>query len=243
MIWAGFLGLAIGNFATNPVYRLPRGESLFARDPYCGDCNAPLKPRDLFPVFSWLATRGKCRYCGAKIPGAYTVTEALCGLFFIALYLKFGFSEQFILCSFGTTALLMLAMMLYIDNFFSDRTLMACMILGMLHRTLLDGNIYGFLGTGYAGVIIGALAWKLSKKPMARDFVSFPIYLKLLAAAGIWLHWLQFTAVLAAAAFVSGARFQVSEKTETQNPKPETLKNWPIELIIIAGVIISVIFA
>lgn len=225
IIWAGFLGLAIGNFATNPIYRLPRNESLFARDPYCGDCNALLKPCDLFPMLSWLSTGGKCRYCGAKVPGAYTLTEALTGLLFIAFYLKFGFSEQFILCAFGTTALLMLAMMLYIDNFFSDRTLVACMALGMLSRTLADGTIYGFAGTAYAGLIAGAVAWKWSKKPMARDFASFPAYLKLLAVAGIWLHWIPLAFFLAAVLASSLLRSE---------------KKWLVEWVIIAGVIISV---
>ncbi len=132
IIWSGFMGLAIGNFATNPIYRLPRGESLFARDPYCGDCNAPLKPRDLFPVLSWLSTGGKCRYCGARVPGAYTVTEALIGAIFVTLYLRLGWSERFVLESFGLTAFVMIAVMLFIDGFFSDRTLVACLMLGML---------------------------------------------------------------------------------------------------------------
>jgi prepilin signal peptidase PulO-like enzyme (type II secretory pathway) len=188
MIWAGFLGLAIGNCATNPIYRLPRGEKLFARDPYCGDCNAPLKPRDLFPVFSWLSTKGKCRYCGASVPGAYTVMEALTGLAFIFYYLTCGFSEPFILLVFGTTTLLMLIMMLVIDKFFSDRTLVACIIFGMLQRTLHDHTLYGFLGGAYIGLIAAVIAWKLSGKPMVRDMAAFPTYLKLLVMAGIWLH-------------------------------------------------------
>jgi len=204
IIWSGFLGLAIGNFATNPIYRLPRCESLFLKDPYCGDCNARLTARDLFPVFSWLSTRGKCRYCGAAVPGAYALTEAAIGILFVICYLEFGFSEYFLLISLGMTAFVMLAMMMYIDQFFSDRTLAACLTLGMVYRTLTEGSIYGFVGCGYAGLIAGALIWKFcSRKPMVRDMAAFPSYLKLLTVAGVWLNPLALITLLIATGIVA----------------------------------------
>lgn len=187
IIWSGFMGLALGNFATNPIYRLPRQESLFGKDPYCGDCDAKLMPKDLFPVLSWLMTRGRCRYCGASVPGAYTVTEALIGLLYVLCYLKFGFCEYFLLAAFGMTAFVMLGMMLTIDNFFSDRTLFAAIACGMVMRTLEEHTIYGFTSSAFMGMIAGAVAWKLSRQPMIRDAVAFPGYLKLLVAAGVWL--------------------------------------------------------
>jgi len=189
LIWSGFLGLAIGNFATNPIFRLPRNFSLFGEDPYCDTCKAPLKPIDLFPIFSWLSTKGKCRYCGGVIPGAYTVVEALILQFFMLSYLKFGFNEQFILVSFGLTCFVMLGAMLHTADFFSNRTFVACAIFGMLYRTLGDASIYGFAATAYAGILVGALVWKLSGQKMVRDFAAFPGYLKLLTLAGIWLHF------------------------------------------------------
>lgn len=228
IIWSGFLGLAIGNFATNPIYRLPRNESLFARDPYCGDCNAPLKPRDLFPVLSWLSTRGKCRYCGAGVPGAYTVAEALTGLLFVVFYLKYGFSERFMLTAFGSTALIMIAMMRYIDGFFSNRTLVAVIMFGMLARTLQDATLYGFLATGYAGLMAGAVAWKLSGKPMARDMGAFPGYLKLLVAAGVWMHPMPFALLL-----VAGLAAAFVEKIFK--------RQWFVEYVLSAGIVVSML--
>lgn len=236
IIWSGFIGLAIGNFATNPIYRLPRGESLFGRDPYCGDCNSLLKPRDLFPVFSWLCTRGKCRYCGAAVPAAYAVTEAIIGLLFVAFYLKYGFSEQFIIAAFGATAFVMLGMMLFIDNFFSDRTLVVCIMLGMLHRVLLDGTMYGFLWTAYAGLIAGVVEWKLSGKPMVRDMAAFPVSLKLLVVAGVWLN---FKPLFILMLFVAVTKV-VSCKLQ-KNGLPEAPWKWLAEWWVMAGVIIGLI--
>jgi len=199
IIWSGFLGLIAGNFATSPIYRLPRGESLFLRDPYCGDCNAKLKPKDLFPVLSWLMTRGKCRYCGAAVPGAYTAIEALTCILFIVCYLQYGFSERFLLVSLGITAFLMLITMLLLDDFFSDKTLVATIVLGMLCRTLLDGTLYGFAGSAFAGLLAGIAIWRISGTPMVRDVTAFPAYLKLLLAAGVWLPLSRLAIVLLAA--------------------------------------------
>jgi leader peptidase (prepilin peptidase) / N-methyltransferase len=65
IIWMLVLGPAVGNYACSVVYRLPRGKTPFERHPYCGHCNADLKPIDLFPIWSWLSTKGKCRF-GAR---------------------------------------------------------------------------------------------------------------------------------------------------------------------------------
>jgi hypothetical protein len=77
--------------------------------------------------------------------------------------------------------------MLTIDNFFSDRTLFAAIACGMVMRTLAEHTIYGFTGAAFMGMIAGAVAWKLSRQPMIRDAAAFPVYLKLLVAAGVWL--------------------------------------------------------
>ena len=97
VIWMIVLGPAIGNYACSVVFRLPRGKTPFERHPYCGHCNADLKPIDLAPILSWFSTRGKCRYCAGPIPGIYTVIEFVCGAVFISYFLHFGINDQFLL--------------------------------------------------------------------------------------------------------------------------------------------------
>jgi len=214
IVWSGFLGLVIGNFSTSPIYRLPRGESLVVQDPYCDTCHAKLGTGDLFPVLSWLKSRGKCRYCGAHVPAIYTVIELLISVLFVLCYLKFGFSERFLLVSLGMTSMVMMLTMLYSNRFFSDRTLLACLILGMLYRTLQDGSIYGFAGGGFTGLLGGVAAWKLSRAPLIRDIRVFPTFLKLLVAAGVWLPLFPLVALIVAVLLlvaVSRNRLQPAE--------------------------------
>ena len=61
------LGAIVGSFVGAALIRLPRGESVVAGRSRCDGCGRMLGMADLVPVVSFLALRGKCRTCGAKI--------------------------------------------------------------------------------------------------------------------------------------------------------------------------------
>lgn len=42
----------------------------------CRSCGTTLGMRDLVPVLSWLAARGRCRHCGAPVSGYYPAVES-----------------------------------------------------------------------------------------------------------------------------------------------------------------------
>ena len=84
------LGAAMGSVLACAADRhgLPTGRSR------CDSCGHVLAPRDLVPLFSFLLSRGKCRYCGAPIPLSCLAAEGLGALAFGALTLRFGPSPQ-----------------------------------------------------------------------------------------------------------------------------------------------------
>lgn len=87
-----FLGLVLGSFATALAYRIPRDISIMKKArSACTSCGRKLTALDLVPLFSWIALRGRCRGCGAKIGWQYPLIElgtlALC----LAFYFRFGF--------------------------------------------------------------------------------------------------------------------------------------------------------
>lgn len=73
------LGLAAGSFLATLVLRAGRGEPVTGRS-RCDCCAAPLAIRDLVPLLSFLAARGRCRHCGARIHHLHPALEALAGL-------------------------------------------------------------------------------------------------------------------------------------------------------------------
>lgn len=62
------IGPAVGNYACSVVYRLPRGKTPFERHPYCGHCNADLKPIDLFPSGHGLAHAENAGIVAVRFP-------------------------------------------------------------------------------------------------------------------------------------------------------------------------------
>lgn len=81
------IGLCVGSYLAALSYRLPRG--VRGKRSACPSCGHQLAARDLVPVLSWLALRGRCRYCVAPIGVRYTLIELGTALIFAALYFVF----------------------------------------------------------------------------------------------------------------------------------------------------------
>lgn len=87
-----FIGTILGSFASFLTYRITSDASVTARDSMCTSCKHKLSFLDLVPLFSWLALRGKCRYCKAQIGCRYPLIEFSAALFSLYLYVIFGLS-------------------------------------------------------------------------------------------------------------------------------------------------------
>lgn len=84
VVVAGVFGLVIGSFLNVVVYRVPAGIPL-TRESRCPHCDAPVRWWQNVPVVSWLALRGKCANCAARISARYPLVEAFTGLAFAGI--------------------------------------------------------------------------------------------------------------------------------------------------------------
>jgi leader peptidase (prepilin peptidase)/N-methyltransferase len=82
-------GLAIGSFLNVIAYRVPLGLSVVSPTSACPGCGAAIEPRDNIPLLSWVLLRGKCRHCAEPISARYIVVEAITGVAFVAVALRF----------------------------------------------------------------------------------------------------------------------------------------------------------
>lgn len=78
-VWSFWVGSSVGSFLNVVAWRMPRGESINGRS-HCPRCLSQLKARDNFPVFGWLALRGRCRSCRLPISPRYPIVEVVVGL-------------------------------------------------------------------------------------------------------------------------------------------------------------------
>lgn len=94
---------------TNELKRLGRlsGAKVSQDRSRCLDCGHTLGPRDLVPLFSWLSTKGKCRYCGRRI-GRF---EPMIELGMAATFLLFSY---FWVSTFGLSPVGLLLLVLWL---------------------------------------------------------------------------------------------------------------------------------
>lgn len=72
-------GVIIGSFLNVCILRIPLKQTIVSKRSHCMSCGHTLAWYDLFPLFSYLFLRGKCRYCKAKISKQYPLVEFING--------------------------------------------------------------------------------------------------------------------------------------------------------------------
>ncbi|MEQ1705555.1 MAG: prepilin peptidase [Rickettsiales bacterium] len=184
IIWAVVMGLAAGNYACSLIHRLPRGRLLLDKAPYCGSCGTLLQVRDLFPVFSAMLLRHRCRYCGTSFPISHTVTEILLASIFVLAFLRYGFGDMFILVCFLASFLIILAAIEVNEKLIMGKVMIMVIVTGMLTRMDIDEGLFGFVLGGLFGAIIGAVIWRKSITKEGHIY-RLPKQAELMAMAGI----------------------------------------------------------
>lgn len=76
------IGLFFGSFFLVVIHRFGSNETFLHGRSRCDHCKKILGPFDLIPVFSFITTVGKCRYCKVKLSRIYPLFELLTGILF-----------------------------------------------------------------------------------------------------------------------------------------------------------------
>ena len=92
------IGLIFGSFLNVLIYRLPIGISLVnPKRSSCTTCKHQIKWYENIPLLSYFFLKGKCSNCNEKISITYPIVELLTASITLLLYIKLGFSIDFIL--------------------------------------------------------------------------------------------------------------------------------------------------
>jgi prepilin signal peptidase PulO-like enzyme (type II secretory pathway) len=149
-------GLCVGSFLNCVIYRLESKKSLKGRS-FCPHCKHALAWQDLFPVFSFLFLKGKCRYCNKKIFIQYPLVEIATGLLFLLIYnLKFEILNQFeifkysnilnLLFLFYITSVLIIIFVYDLKHYIiPDKILFPAIIIAFLYRVFENLIIVAFI--------------------------------------------------------------------------------------------------
>jgi leader peptidase (prepilin peptidase)/N-methyltransferase len=201
ILLGALLGLVIGSFAATVVVRLPEGRNALAGRSACDGCGRTLKAWELLPLASYLASRGKCRTCGAAIDPIHPQIEiatALIGALSAALLPTLPALAAAV---FGWT-LLVLATLDLRHFWLPDRIVLP---LGMAGLAVNAGGV----GPGIAPAAIGAAAgfgvlWAVGAvyQVLRKRRGLGGGDPKLLGAIGAWVGWAPLPFVLLGAALL-----------------------------------------
>jgi len=111
------LGFCVGSFVNALVWRLEHGQSIARGRSKCPNCSHVLSPLDLIPLFSWLALRGRCRYCKKPISIQYPLVELISLAVFVLSYIfwpnTFDTGQWILLATWLATSIGLLALAIY----------------------------------------------------------------------------------------------------------------------------------
>lgn len=210
--WLAVFGAVLGSFLDCAASRWAGGDPHpFAGRSRCASCGHALGARDLVPVFSFLFRRGRCKYCGEKIPAECLLSELAGAAAFLCLGLRFGPAPE--LGQWLVFAALLLALSLtdLARRLLPDRLLLALAANRALWLFLLGQGVREVLEAVKALAVPAALLALvlLMEKRMGREVMGggdikllfvFALYLRwgelllaLLAACLLGLLWAGFT--------------------------------------------------
>lgn len=152
LVLAFISGSVFGSFICCAADRYKDEQSVFDGRSHCPNCGHKLGLLDLFPILSYLFLRGKCRYCGSHIPLRCLITEAIGGIVFLTVALKFGLSVRTLeICL--LSAVLMAVTLIDYDTMEIPDGLIGLGVLIFLVFSLFDGDFYGRLHSGAIGAL------------------------------------------------------------------------------------------
>ena len=177
-------GIVIGSFLNVCIYRIPEHEDIVKTRSHCMSCGRQLKWYDMFPLFSYLFLRGRCRYCKAKLSVQYPLIEAMNGILYVIIVLQNGVNVDSLLYCLLTSALIVLSVIDFRTYEIPLGINLFILALGLIRAALDYHNFLDYLiGLLAVSVVLAILYYATGGRAIGGGDV------KLMAACGLFLGW------------------------------------------------------
>jgi leader peptidase (prepilin peptidase)/N-methyltransferase len=209
----GILGLIVGSFLNVVIFRLPAMmERAWRRDcheflgleyveaepgPFnlivprsrCPVCHKTIGASENIPLFSYVALKGRCATCRARIPLRYPLVELLSAILSALIAWRFGFVWQTLFALILGWSLICLSFIDIDHQLLPDSITLPLLWLGLLLSLfdLFADSTSAIIGAaaGYASLWSIYQAFRLTTGKEGMGYGDF----KLLAMLGAWLGW------------------------------------------------------
>lgn len=158
-------GAIVGSFLNVVIARMNTSLTLLGRS-FCFSCKRALAWRELFPIASFFALGGKCRYCKSKISWQYPAVEILTGLVFTLVFWKVHYLFE----------------LLYIWIVMS--VLIVILVYDLKHKIIPDNFAYGFAGLAFVKLLFDHAPLT---DFLAGPLLAFPLAALWFVSGGKWI--------------------------------------------------------
>jgi leader peptidase (prepilin peptidase)/N-methyltransferase len=177
-------GIVIGSFLNVCIYRIPAQEDIVKERSHCMSCGYQLAWYDMFPLVSYIALRGRCRKCKAKLSVQYPLVEGLNGIAYVLITYELGVNVESLLYCLLTSALIVLSVIDFRTYEIPLGVNIFILALGLI-RVLTDiRNWQTYLvGLCAVSIVLAILYYATKGRAIGGGDV------KLMAACGLLLGW------------------------------------------------------
>ncbi len=175
IVLAFLFGAVFASFITCAAWRVVRNEDWIRGHSHCDTCGHELSTADLFPIVSYIALKGKCRYCGSKVPPRDLIFEILLGLLFAGTLALHGAVDAIVVATLALEMLLLgLSLADWDSGVIPDGFLVAVLITWIMTVGFMPDTqkyaIEGLIASGCAGLLMAigtAVAGKVTKSEVS----------------------------------------------------------------------------
>ncbi len=180
-IFTIYLGAIFGSFINLVQHRKLRGESIIYPRSHCEACGKNLSFYELFPIFSYILLKGRCKNCGEKIGNESLIIEMACGvLSLLAFRYSFTFQSILIFASLIIGLLISIIDLKTMEIYQNHLLIMSG--LGIIYRLIYIGFSWDYILEVIVFSVIYWLIFKISKENIGDGdyyfYVGLSLFLK-----------------------------------------------------------------
>jgi len=203
-VLAALFGLLIGSFLNVCIHRLPKDESIVWPASHCTSCSRALAWYENIPVFSYLALRGRCRTCRARISLQYPIVELATAGIVVGALAWYGLTPLFAVRAAFACAMLVLFAIDLQHQILPNEITVPGIVLGLTASVFLEpGWRSALVGAVAGGGVLWLVGW-VYERVRRQEGLGFGD-VKMLAMIGAFLGWPLMLLTLVLASFAGSA--------------------------------------
>ena len=192
LVMAFILGAVFASFLGCMGWRITTGESVLKGRSHCDYCGHVLAWRDLIPIVSFVAGKGRCAYCKKTLSKTLLYGEISLALLFVLVTLRYDVTPELFFYLFFVCILYLVSITDIYDRMIPDSALLVAIILRIVWFFVTEGfTLGGFLrliGNGLSISLPLLLLVLLMEKIRGMEMMGGGD-IKLLFLMGLYLGW------------------------------------------------------